>query len=88
MEIAVRLKTKDEIAQLIQLGADIMMLDTDDLTAKAIMPLSKDRFAQIHHEIKKHKKKTYIWINKMIHEPDLKRLDNWLSLIKNLDIDG
>lgn len=88
MDIVVRLKNENEIKNLISAGADIFMLDIEDLTTKALLPLDKESFKRIHQVIHDHDKQTYVWMNKMIHEPDLPLLDGWLSILKPLGIDG
>lgn len=88
MQIAARLKSNHEIKHLVDLGADVFLLDTSDLTTKAIFSLTKKQMLETHKLIKKYEKKTYVLMNKMIHETDLSLLGDWLSFLKTLGIDG
>lgn len=88
MNIVARLKYSSELVKLAQMGVDIFLLDTFDLTTKSILPLDIDDFKSIHQSIKKLNKKTYVWINKMIHEPDIIRIEKWMKVFKELVVDG
>ncbi|MFP4477861.1 MAG: peptidase U32 family protein [Candidatus Izemoplasmatales bacterium] len=88
MNIVVRLKSKDEIENLVNLGIDVFMLDTKEFTAKSIYPLDLNKFIEIFQVIKKYHKLVYVNINKMIHETDLSNLNNWMAFLKTIEIDG
>lgn len=88
MNIVVRIKNIGEIKGLAEIGADVFMLDTHDLTTQAIYPLTKELMIDTIKEIKKHDKKAYVYMNKMIHETDLTKLHEWFDLLKGTDIDG
>jgi putative protease len=88
MNSVVRLKNREEIKHLAEIGADVFLLDTNDLTTQTLYPLTKELMTEIIKDIKKCEKKAYIYVNKMIHETDIPKLHAWFDLLKNLDIDG
>lgn len=88
MNIVARLKNVEEVSHLIAIGADVVMLDIYEFTTKALLPLDKVKLKEINQIIKKSDIKTYVWLNKMIHETDLELLESWLELLRDIDIDG
>jgi putative protease len=88
MNIVVRIKNKEEIKHLAEIGADAFLLDTNDLTTQTLHPLSKEAMIETINEVKKYEKKAYIYLNKMIHETDLTKLHAWFDILKEVDIDG
>jgi putative protease len=88
LNIVARLKTKDEIQNMIDLGVNVVMLDTSVFTAKSIFPLNQTAFKEVFQLIHNHKINVYVYINKMIHETDIFELNAWMKFFKEIGIDG
>ncbi len=88
MKLVVRIKNKNEIKHLAEIGANVFLLDTNDLTTKVIFPLDKSQLISINQTINNLGKETYVLLNKMIHESDVALVKSWLLVFKDIDIDG
>jgi len=87
MNLIARLKDVTEIEKLNQLSVDIVLLDT----VFSVRVLNRFNFKEINKIVfhcKNFNIKTYISINKMIHEEDLKPLKLFLEKIEKIDING
>ncbi|OQX93917.1 MAG: hypothetical protein B6I17_00700 [Tenericutes bacterium 4572_104] len=87
MNIVARLKDVLEIEKLSQLKVDIILLDTF-FSVRVLKRFDLKEIEEIVLTCKNYNIKTYISINKMIHEEDLKSLKLFLEELKTLDIDG
>ncbi len=87
MNIVARLKDVLEIEKLSQLKVDIILLDTF-FSVRVLKRFDLKEIKEIVLTCKNYNIKTYISINKMIHEEDLKSLKLFLEELKTLDIDG
>lgn len=83
MNIVARVKHLSEISQLINLGVDVFLVDTL-LTVRKINSGIYENLP----EIISYGKPVYLMVNKMIHEDDLKVLEEIFSQAKKLDIDA
>lgn len=84
MQFVTRLKTKEEIDKLNQLGIDIFCLDTD-FTARKVEHF---RTSEIIDLAKQYPDRIYILVNKIIHEQDLKPLHTFFSKLQSSKIAG
>lgn len=87
MNIVAKLKDVLEIEKLSQLKVDIILLDTF-FSVRVLKRFDLKEIKEIVLTCKNYNIKTYISINKMIHEEDLKSLKLFLEELKTLDIDG
>lgn len=83
MKLVARLKSINEIKNLINLGVDVFCIDTA-LTVKAI---NKDLFNSLDL-VTKEETEVYLIINKMIHEEDIDILRKILEKAKKYQVSG
>jgi len=88
LNIVARLKSREEIERLVDLGVDVLMIDTKDLTTKSLFPFDQNDLSEIDQLIKNYDVNLYVYVNKMIHENDLENLNQWMKLFKTVDVDG
>lgn len=88
MRIVATLYSSDEIEKLADLGADVFLLNTDELSTKAPHTFSKDQIVEITRKIHRMKKLVYLNLNTMIHEEDLPVVSDYLDFISSIEIDG
>jgi len=87
VKIVARLKSIDEIEYFNQLNVDVFCLD-GEFSVKKISFFTLSEIDQINMIIKNLYKQTFVYINKMIHEFDLARLEEYLLALKKIDVSG
>lgn len=88
MNIVARLKTKDEIKTLVDLGVNVFLLDVNNLTTKSIYPLSINELIEVTKKINNFNKHVYLLLNKIIHEDDINKVEALFSKLQDEKIQG
>ncbi len=88
MKIVVTLKNIEEIPELIHLGADVFLLESNTYTRAAKYPFSLEEIIDIAKTIHKKKKKTYILLNTFIHEQDIEGIRSFLSALDKSKVEA
>lgn len=88
MRIVVTLHSMEEMDKMSSLGADVFLVNSDCLTAKAIKCFSDQEIVTIIGKAHQMGKLVYVNLNTIIHEPDLLVLDTFLSFLASTDIDS
>lgn len=88
MNIVTNLYYEHEIEDLIKLGVDVFLLNTDCLTTRSTSFFSRDDIHRISKLIHHNKKLVYINLNSMIHENDLLIVKSYFEFLQSVDIDG
>lgn len=88
MRIVATLYHSDEIDKLADLGADVFLLNTNELSTKAPHSFSQSQIKEITHKVHQMNRLVYLNLNTMIHEADLPLVSEYLDFISRIDIDG
>ncbi|MDD3129006.1 MAG: U32 family peptidase [Candidatus Izemoplasmatales bacterium] len=83
MRIVAKLKTVEEIEKLIDLGVDVLSVDTP----LAVRGINKEIYDELD-KIVKYNKPVYLFLNKMIHEDDIDLVRSILQDAKEKGVSG
>ncbi|MDY0139182.1 MAG: U32 family peptidase, partial [Candidatus Izemoplasmatales bacterium] len=83
MRIVAKLKTVEEIEKLIDLGVDVLSVDTP----LAVRGINKDLYDELD-KIVKYNKPVYLFLNKIIHEDDIDLVRSILQYAKEKGVSG
>lgn len=87
MRLVARIKTISELEKLSQAGIDVFLADTS-FSVRRVASFTNDELDNLASKVKEINKEVYVLINKMIHEDDLKKLNNLLEKIKVIGVNG
>jgi len=79
---------QSEIGLLANLGTEVYLVNSDELSTKAPHTFSRSEIVSLIALIHAIGKKIYIHLNTMIHEQDLPVLSDYLDFLAGQDIDG
>ncbi|MFA5466637.1 MAG: U32 family peptidase [Candidatus Izemoplasmatales bacterium] len=88
MEIVAIVKNLAEIDELLALGANTLVFESDRFSRSAVLPLSKDKLISAINTTKAKPAKVYIRLNTIIKESDLDELKVLLDEILEAEPDG
>jgi putative protease len=88
MRIVATLTDIREIPVLSALGADVFLVHPADLSCKARRTFSNPELLAIFEQAHQAGKRVYVHVNRIIHEPDLSALEDFLSFLAGTDVDG
>jgi putative protease len=88
VNIVTNLYYLDEIDNLINLGVDIFLLNTDCLTARSTHSFTKDEILSLSKIIHERQKQLYINLNTMVHETDIELAESYFDFLESVDVDG
>lgn len=88
MNIVTNLYYEHEIEDLINLGVNVFLLDTDCLTTRSISCFSRDDIKRLSKIIHRENKMVYVNLNSMVHENDLRIAESYFEFLQSTDVDG
>lgn len=88
MKLAVTLTNKASIEPLIKAGSDIFVIGIDHLSHRMNTTFSVEEFITLVETIKRYDKEIYVNLNRIVHDEDLRLLEDTIKAIKTLPIDG
>ncbi len=88
MDIVATLKNFEEIPELIHLGADVFLLESETYTRAAKYPFSLEKIIEIAKILRKKRKKTYVLLNTFIHEQDIEGIRAFLFALDKSKVDA
>jgi len=88
MRIVATLYDIEEIPGLSALGADAFLVHPAELSCKTRRSFSRPELMEILRRAHRFGKPVYVHLNRMIHEPDLPVLDDFMHFLSGTAIDG